>query len=189
MDGPGDERLVNIVGALVLALTDRLQHTAETAAGHAAAAPAALVALHDLLAGRTVNDLRRAVGITHSGAVRLVDRLVEDGLAERRPGADGRTIAVVLTARGRRMARRILAARRSVLAEVLSVLEPRERAALVPITEKLVTAVVGDRLAERAAGADPAGGWLCRLCDPVACQRPDGRCPAATAAAALTEDG
>jgi MarR family transcriptional regulator, organic hydroperoxide resistance regulator len=47
---------------------------------------------------------------------RLVDRLVEAGLVERRPAADDRRRVVLsLSARGRRLLRRVLAAREEVL--------------------------------------------------------------------------
>ncbi len=179
---PLDERLVNIVGALAVALSDAIESATGAATGHTGATPAALVSLLDLLAGRSVDDLRQAVDLTHSGGVRLLDRLVSEGLAERRPGADARSIAVVLTARGRRLARHAREARRTALAEVLGVLDDHDREQLTRITEQLIGAVVARRLEERAAGHDPAGGWLCRLCDPRACGRPDGACPAATTA-------
>jgi DNA-binding MarR family transcriptional regulator len=179
----GDERLANVLGALTLALADEVAAATERAAGRTGAGPAALVALSDLLAGRSVDHLRRAVGLTHSGGVRVVDRLVADGLAERRPGPDGRSVALALTARGRRLATDARQARRSALLDVLEVLDDQERAQLTAIIEKLVEAVVARRLGARRAGVDPAGGWVCRLCDAVACERPQGRCPAANAAA------
>ena len=100
----------------------------------------------------------------------------------RRPGPDGRTVALALTPAGRRLAEEVSDARRSVLLGVLDVLDDGERVALAGVLDKLVSAVVARRLDARAAGVDP-GGWLCRLCDPVACGRPQGRCPAANAAA------
>ena len=179
-----DDRLANVLGALALALGDEITAATGRAAGHAGATPAALVALSDLLAGRTVDDLRRAVGLTHSGGVRVVDRLMADGLATRRPGPDGRSVALSLTPRGRELAAQALAARRDAVDRVLTVLDDRERAELAGIAEKLVGAVVAGRLAARAAGTDPPGGYLCRLCDPTACGRGEGRCPAAIAAQA-----
>ncbi len=178
-----ERRTANVVAALALALTDELEAaTVRATDGHTGAGPAAVVALRHLLAGRSVDDLRRAVGLTHSGGVRLVDRLVADGLVERRPGADGRSVAVALTPRGRAMARRAMDARLGVVEQALAALEPHEEAALIGIAEKLLTHIVDARLARRAAGDVPPGGWLCRLCDPVACGRPEGRCPAANAA-------
>lgn len=168
-----DDRLANIFGALALGLVDGMDASTERAA---------LVALSDLLAGRSVDDLRRAVGLTHSGGVRVVDRLVAGGLVERRRGGDGRSVALALTDEGRRVAGRARAARMATVHDLLSVLDDHEREALTPILEKLVGAVVAGRLRARAAGVDPAGGWLCRLCDPMACGRAEGRCPAANAA-------
>lgn len=178
-----DERLGNVLGAFALALCDEMKGATAQAAGHTGAGPAALVALSDLLAGRSVDDLRRAVGLTHSGGVRVVDRLVGDGLAERRPGPDGRSVALRLTPAGRRLAGKVRDARQVSLQRVLDVLDEREQAALGDILDKLVAGVVDQRLEARGAGATPPGGWLCRLCDPVACERAEGICPAANAAA------
>jgi MarR family transcriptional regulator, negative regulator of the multidrug operon emrRAB len=173
----GDDRLANVLGAFALALADGMDVTTERAA---------LVALSDLLQGRSVDDLRRAVGLTHSGGVRVVDRLVAGGLVERRRGADGRTVALFLTADGRRLAGQARDARLAALHDVLVVLDDRERAQLAAIVDKLVAAMVGRRLQARAAGVDPPGGWLCRLCDPVACERAQGHCPVANAARAAS---
>lgn len=178
-----DERLANVLGTFALALSDELEAATAQAAGHAGAGPAALVALSDLLGGRSVDDLRRAVGLTHSGGVRVVDRLVDDGLVERRPGPDGRSVALSLTPAGRRLAGQVGDARQAVLRRALDVLDDREQADLGALLDKLVGALVARRLEARAAGAIPPGGWLCRLCDTVACGRPEGRCPAANAAA------
>jgi MarR family transcriptional repressor of emrRAB len=178
-----DDRLANVLGAFALALTDELDAVAEQAAGQGGAGAAALVSLSDLLAERSVDDLRRAVGLTHSGGVRVVDRLVAGGLAERRRGIDGRSVAVALTPLGHRLAERAKEARREAVLDVVRGLDQRELSDLTPIMEKLVHAVVARRLEARAAGVDPPGGWMCRLCDPMACERPEGRCPAAMAAA------
>jgi DNA-binding MarR family transcriptional regulator len=177
-----DEHLANVTGALVRGLADHIENATEAASGHVGATPAALIALNDLLEGRSVDDLRHAVDLTHSGGVRLVDRLVDDGLAERRPGTDARSVSLVLTARGRRLARRTTAARHDALTDVLDVLDPREREQLRAIADKLVTAIVDQRLAARHAGEEPTAGWLCRMCDPVACGRSAGTCPALNAA-------
>ena len=58
--------------------------------GHEASAPAALAALEGYLGGEPIDALAQTLGLTHSGAVRLVDHLCAAGLAERRRGAGGR---------------------------------------------------------------------------------------------------
>jgi DNA-binding MarR family transcriptional regulator len=179
---PSDEHLANVLGALALALTDRIRDATEAATGLSGAGPAALVALQQFLAGRPTEHLARATGLTHSGAVRLVDRLVADGLAERRAGPDARSVSVALTAKGRAQSRKVTAARARAVETALAPLTAEDRRALLRLTDELVASVTAQRLDARAQGEEPAG-WLCRMCDFAACGRPQDQCPAANAAA------
>jgi DNA-binding MarR family transcriptional regulator len=155
-------------GALALAVTDRMRESVEGVAGQGASGPAALAALDGPVAGGSIDSLRRLLGITHSGAVRLVDRLAAARLVERRIGADARAVSIHLTPEGRRVARRVLTAREASLEQVLAVLEPAQRAQLDGVLSTL--------LAGLAAGPDEALR-MCRLCDMRACGHGTERCP------------
>jgi DNA-binding MarR family transcriptional regulator len=157
-------REANLLGACALAVAERLPP---------AAADAALVALDGWLAGTTVDGLARVLHLTHSGAVRLADRLESEGLIERRPGADRRSLSLHTTRAGSRAAARRQADRFSALEHVLAPLDAADRAALTPLLEKL--------LAGLTTGHESAG-HTCRLCDPDVCGHPD-RCPVTIAAA------
>jgi MarR family transcriptional repressor of emrRAB len=175
-------RFANLVATVAVALADQVREAAERASGQSGAGPAALVMLSQSLRAGTMDDLRRAIGLTPSGAVRLVDRLVEDGLVERRAGADQRSLALVLTRAGRAAARRIAKARAEVVTDALQDVSAADRKALTRIVEQLTESITLQRLEDRSLGQIPAGGWLCRLCDQAACGRPEGRCPAQAAA-------
>jgi DNA-binding MarR family transcriptional regulator len=181
-----DPHLANVLGALAVALTDRIREATEAASGVTGAAPAALVSLEQFLGGRNLDDLAQAMGLTHSGAVRLVDRLVDAGLVERRPGRDGRSVSVALTARGRRRSRAVTRAREQAVEAVLTELGERDRATLHRLVDALTATETRARLAARAYGDVPAG-WFCRLCDPDACGRPSDDCPAATTARSVVD--
>jgi MarR family transcriptional regulator, negative regulator of the multidrug operon emrRAB len=172
-------RLANLVATLSVALADAVRATTEAAAGQTAAAPAALVALHELLDRPSIEDLRPVVGLTQSGTVRLVDRMVEDGAVTRKPGRDGRTVALALTAKGRKAAERVLAARAAAVAPALEALSDDDRDALGDLVAEMVAGVAVHRVAARTRGDGIPGGWLCRLCDVAACGRDRGTCPAA----------
>jgi MarR family transcriptional repressor of emrRAB len=180
---PGDPRLVNIVGAFALALADGIRDATEAAAGMTGAAPAALVALDQFLAGRPTGELARVTGITHSGAVRLVDRLVDAGLVERRDGRDARSGSIVLTTRGRELSRRVTAARAMATRAVLERLGSDDNPELLALMESMVANLTAIRLGT-AARRDEPRAWMCRLCDLESCGRPRGECPAANAARA-----
>jgi MarR family transcriptional regulator, negative regulator of the multidrug operon emrRAB len=153
---------VNALGALALEVARRVQEAGEAASPHGASVRAALTALHGLTGGQSIDALRRVIGLTHSGAVRLVDRLAAAGLAERRVGADGRAVALQLTPEGRRAARRVLARREAAIETVLASLSARERADLARLHERLLAALTDGQQERRR---------VCRLCDVDACGR------------------
>jgi MarR family transcriptional repressor of emrRAB len=173
-----DSRLVNVMGAFALALADRVRIATETASNLTGAAPVAIVALQQFLGGRTMDALADATGLTHSGAVRLVDRLAVAGLVERRPGHDGRSLSIVLTASGRTLSRRLTAARADAIASTLDALSVRDRRALLPLFDTLVATIAAQKLEARTTSDDDSA-WLCRLCDFESCGRARGACPAA----------
>jgi MarR family transcriptional regulator, negative regulator of the multidrug operon emrRAB len=185
-----DRRLVNLMGALSLAMADRIGAVADVASGLSDAAPAALVALRETgRPGRSIDELRQLVGLTHSGAVRLVDRLEAEGHVARRPGRDARTVAVVLTRRGTAAANRIRVARQEVVSAALEGLDPGQRRQLEELAGAVLAKLAAQRLALRASGRMLPGGAMCRLCDFVACGRQAGRCPVAGTASQANDPG
>ena len=138
----------------------------EGALGWGGAGPAALVhlAAHP---GESAEALHRVLGISQPGTAQVVERLVDQGRLERRPGRDGRTQALHLTARGRRTAGRLIERRAEALGTLLAPLTDRERAQLTPLLEKIVAGLADDR---------PEALRTCRLCDREACCREPG-CP------------
>jgi DNA-binding MarR family transcriptional regulator len=181
-----EARDVNLLATLATALSDRIRYATESAAGHTSAAPAALIALHEFLGGASIDDLRKAVSLTPSGAVRLVDRLEADGYVQRSPGTDGRSVSLKLTQTGRAAARRVQAARSDALSGILDELSQEERSSLTGLIEKLLPLIVSDRAAARERGNERSGGWLCRLCDFAACGRDQGECPVANTIASTS---
>ena len=177
-------RLTNLLAAAALGLTDRLHELEPHVTGVDATAATALVALTDFSPHGSLRRLSRVLGLTHSGTVRLVDRLAEAGLVRRERGEDRRSRAVVLTREGYLAALELRAQRRSAMAELLEGLTDRQREQLTRACEVLIANLTRQRLAERAAGRAPAGGALCRWCDFQDCGRPSGNCPAAQAALA-----
>jgi MarR family transcriptional repressor of emrRAB len=169
---------VNVLGALSLVVADRMNTAVEGVASLGPSAPAALAAMHEFLDGGSVTQLSSVLGLTHSGTVRLVDRLAAEGLVERVGAQDGRAVSLVLTRRGRRTAARILAAREASLTGALSALSPDEVDHLAAAMDTMLTTLTVARAEERSAGTtDRSEPWLCRLCDFAACGRNEGNCP------------
>ena len=156
---------------MVVALGDRL--ASPEVSGLGASGQAALIALSEYLSGRTIADLQAVVGLSHSGCVRLVDRLAEEGLVQREPSSDGRSVGLKPTRLGRARASEIQGARLGLLGAVLDELGPSERVELGELCGKVLAVL-------RRSGVSPFA--ICRFCDGDVCGHPD-RCPVTLAGA------
>jgi MarR family transcriptional repressor of emrRAB len=172
------QHAANVLGALSLVVADRMNAAVEAVAAVGPSAPAALAALHEFLDGGSVTQLSSVLGLSHSGTVRLVDRLAVEGLVERVGAKDGRAVSVVLTSNGRRVALRIRQARSKALTIALSALTSEEVDNLAVALDTMLTTITIARAEERSAySQDRSQPWLCRLCDYAACGRSEGNCP------------
>lgn len=170
--------LANVLGALSLVVTDEMARAVSEHTGGSRSSvsdAATLSALEQFLDGATLDRIHQVMGVTPSGAVRLVDRLESAGLVTRDAGTDRRSRAVTLTPAGRKAARQVGAARAAYLTGLVASLSADEVDNLRSLLAKVMGAVV-----EHKEG----GAWTCRLCDLVACRRAEGECPAYTAALA-----
>jgi DNA-binding MarR family transcriptional regulator len=157
-------RTANLLGAHALVVVDRLR----AAAAMELTSAAVLSALETFADGASIDALRRVLGLSHSGGVRVVKRLEREGLLRREADArDRRAVVLHLTPAGRRAARRVLAARRAALEPLLAPLDARDAATLERVLERLLAAATGD-------GDD--ANRICRLCEPDVCGHPT-RCP------------
>ncbi len=159
-------RQANLLGALAIAVVDRLHEARADDGGRGLTATAALNHLR-LRPGQNIDFLARLLHISHPATVRLVNRLEAEGLVERRPDEDdARSRALVLTPAGQRAALAAARKRLEVLDQMLSALTTTERRQLEPVIEKLLGAQTIDRWDAR---------HICRLCDFPACETPT--CP------------
>lgn len=155
-----DPRLANLLGAAAVALGDRLRVAVADVSGLEGEAPAAVMTI-GTRPGRTIKHLCRTLGLSHSGAVRLVARLEDRGWVEREPQRDGRKVGLRLTGPGRRMRDELLAARRGFLEDALRPLSASQRASL----EEALAALL------RGLPGDPTEAWhICRYCEHRVCR-------------------
>jgi DNA-binding MarR family transcriptional regulator len=160
----------NRLGALALRITDRVQGalTADGARSPSAATAVSVIERFFVDPPR-IDALRRVLGLTSSGVVRLVDALEAEGLVTRGAADDGRVTVVALTPEGRRRARTVTDDRAAVLTDTLATLTPAERAQLARLLDKLLVGLV------RGPSPGPA---LCRLCATEVCGAARGEpCP------------
>ena len=173
-DGPAVlDQAANLLGALSLMIADQMADAMGEAGGRPESAAAALSALLHFLDQPSVDLLRQVLGLTSSGTVRLLDKMVESGYAERGPGGDRRSTTVTLTKAGHTVAKRVAAARTEVLHGALAGLTAAERDLLRQVMGKVLVGLMREPGAVR---------WMCRLCDTGVCRGAEGGCPVGNAA-------
>jgi MarR family transcriptional regulator, negative regulator of the multidrug operon emrRAB len=162
----GEGHALNVIGAWSLAVAEAIERSTVAVAGIAGAASAALGAVAadpDM----SIDELRRALDLTHPGAVRLVDRLEGRGWMQRHPGR-GRTVHLRLTPLGHRTHREVLQARHDAIAALTANLGPDALDHIAKLVAPSLTAMTTDTDRLR---------HLCRLCRRSDCDP----CPVASA--------
>lgn len=160
-----DIKLANLLGALALALDDRMWQAVATASGLQKSAAAALVLLGQT-PGLSIDALAQTLGLAHSSTVRLVEQLVARKEIARSPGADRRQVLLQLTPRGQISVNTILEARQQTLDALLAEMPPDAAEGLNRSCTALLTALSTDTT---------TASRICRLCDEAACGLAD--CP------------
>src|SRR5689334_3978836 len=174
MPGAYISPIANRLGAAALTLSDQVREATEAATGMGGGIPAALVSLREWADGTSVEVLADAMRLSHSRAVRVVDRLEAAGLARRKAdSSDGRRALVWLTPSGRRLADRALKARSRVLDSVVADLSAAQQRDLDRVLAAVLDVTTVDRSAARGT---------CRLCDAHVCGHYEGACPVTQAA-------
>jgi MarR family transcriptional repressor of emrRAB len=165
-------RTANLLGALGTALADAQTNELAASSGLPPTDAAALNAI-GTVPGCSITTVRITLGVTHPGAVRTVDRLVDAGLVVRRAGVDRRTVALHLTPDGEELWQQQSDARLHWLDRTIAQLPRSERADVERVVSALLSVVTDDEeSAER----------ICRFCDENRC--PQRRCPVTLAAEA-----
>ena len=149
----------NLLGALALAITDRIEtHMREEI--HRSGEAAAAIIFLGCIPGLSVEILRQVLQLSHPGTVRLIDRLEDDGSVERRKTEDGRAVALHLTPDGDELRGRLMKRRLNVLETALARLTADERLTLGSLIAKVLANLPQTELDKH---------HICRLCSVRLC--------------------
>lgn len=154
----------NLLGALARAVSDRVEAGLRANLNRSGEAASAVVFL-GYTPGISVEILRQVLTLSHPGTVRLIDRLVDDGLVERRKTEDGRAVALHLTRNGDKLRTELLKVRNDVLETALHNLSEDEREIFGRLTAKVLSALPQTELDKH---------HICRQCSVRLCS---GDCP------------
>ncbi len=165
-------RVANLLGAFGLLVSDAVG----SALGDARLEPTSMTALVHLskYPGESIDGLRGPLELSHSGCVRLVDRIEAAGYVVREKAQDGRAVALQLTRKGREAAAGSLRRRGNWLRRSLRSLTAEEQETLGRLLAKVLSFEVSN---------SSQALRVCRACDYRACTL----CPVAEALSAAQQ--
>jgi MarR family transcriptional regulator, negative regulator of the multidrug operon emrRAB len=169
----GDRRLENLLGALAVAVADRVRVAVEDqlGAGGSAAAVLMMIGVEPHISAEAI---ARQLNVAQPTVVQALGALQERGLVKKESGTDCRVRELTLTKPGAQMVASMLERRAAILAPLIRGLGDRERAALTQVIETILIATV----------VRPDEKFLiCRFCNEHECGPED--CPVEVGAAHL----
>ncbi len=160
MTSEPSDRLVNLFGALALGISDRVRSAIAEAFPSGGETAAALIVIGHA-PGMSIDQVSRTLRLSHAGAVRLVDRVIEQDLVTKSPSAaDRRVMNVDLTPEGWAQRDKLLALRHAALASLLTHVAAEDRVLLERVAESVVATLPCDPLSALTT---------CRFCDERTC--------------------
>lgn len=136
-------------GALALAVAESIASVSASLSPSGSAT--AMMIFLSLEPGLPISVLATRIRLSHAGTVRLIDRLVQDDLVERRRNnADQRARLIHLTGSGERLTGALLKARERVIDECVSALSRGDLDILGTLSERLLSANGFDKSGEAA---------------------------------------
>ncbi|MEO1023888.1 MAG: MarR family transcriptional regulator [Bacteroidota bacterium] len=148
------DRTTNLLGALALAISDRIETQIKDQFDRSGTSAAALVFL-GYIPGLPVEVLRQVLHRSHPGTVRLIDRLEKDGLVKRLKTDDGRAVALHITEKGEEVRSCLLKSRSHTLEGALENLTAEERVTFGTLMAKVLSNLPDTEVEKH---------HICRLC-------------------------
>lgn len=156
-----NDYLENILGAFTTALMSNIESEVSSLGGRSLNHETALVSIFNH-PNEGIDKLSKVLGLTHSGAVRLVGTLTSEGLLMRRQNPDDARAAVLcVTEAGQQRVEKILQARARTIENVVADLNIQQREQLLPIIESALSSITKNEIEARK---------ICRLCNEGVCK-------------------
>ncbi len=158
-----DEKYIsNLIGAFATSVSTAIESQISELGGRSLSHEAALVAIHNH-PNETIDVLSKVLGLTHSGAVRLINTLEQEGLIARKKSVqDARSVVLCTTQEGSERVAEILSSREAAIVKVLDHFSEEQKQSFT----KLLEVAMGN-LTDKQSEARR----ICRLCNEGVCRK------------------
>lgn len=157
-----DKYISNLIGAFATSVTSGIEQQISSLGGCSLNHESALVVI-DNHPNETIDVLSKVLRLTHSGAVRLINTLEEQGLVERhRSVHDARSVVLCVTPDGSKRVKQILNNREIVTSKLLENFNDEQKQNLLDLLEIAMGGLTHEQSKARQ---------ICKLCDEGVCRK------------------
>ncbi|UJF18449.1 winged helix DNA-binding protein [Vibrio sp. SS-MA-C1-2] len=158
--------LMNLIGTFSTNVDSQIRENIDSLNSHGINHESALVTIYNH-PDDNINTLSKVLGLTHSGTVRLINKLEGLGYLLRvKSQNDGRNMTLQLTDTGRSRAVQVLSKRDEVTKAVIDMLDDEQKSSLTSILESVL---------EKMTNNTEEARRTCRLCNEGVCR--NAGCP------------
>lgn len=158
-----DEKYIsNLIGAFATSVSTAISLQVSTLGGRSLNHEAALVAINNH-PDETIDMLSKVLALTHSGAVRLINALEQEGLVARHKSTqDARSVVLRTTQQGSERVRDILNKREAATFKVIEHFSDEQKQLFTELLETTMANLTNKQIEARR---------VCRLCDEDVCRK------------------
>jgi MarR family transcriptional repressor of emrRAB len=158
-----DEKYIsNLIGAFATTISSEIEKSIAELDGRSLSHEIALVAIYNH-PNETISTLSKVLAITHSGAVRLINTLENEGLVERyKSEQDARSVVLHVSDKGKERAQSVLFSREKVTSNLLKNFNEAQRRDFLNLLEIAMSNLTDKQIEARR---------ICRLCDEGICRK------------------
>lgn len=152
----------NLIGAFATTVSSDIENKISELDGRSLSHEAALVAIYNH-PNETIDVLSKVLGLTHSGAVRLINTLEKEGFVERgKSTQDARSVVLCITSHGSERVKSILDNREKATLKLLECFNEEQEQSFLGLLEVAMGHLTNEQIEARR---------ICRLCNEGVCRK------------------
>lgn len=157
-----EKYLSNLIGAFATVVSSDIEKQISELGGRSLNHEAALVAINNH-PNETIDVLSKVLDLTHSGAVRVINTLEQEGLVLRQKSQrDARSVVLRTTQKGSDRVDKILSNREGSISKVFKHLNEEQKQHFTELLEVTMSHLTDKEIAARR---------ICRMCDEGVCRK------------------
>lgn len=157
-----EKYISNLIGTFATSVSNDIEKQIAELGGRSLSHEAALVTIYNH-PNETIDVLSKVLGLTHSGAVRLINTLEKEELVERRKSVkDARSVVLCVTDKGSQRVELVLASRETATSKILNNFNDEQKQSFLSLIEIALSSLTSEQIEARK---------ICKLCNEGVCRK------------------